>query len=71
MQISGSLLHHLPGCVLITSELKGLMKKLSFNIPPRYYIKCKIASSFFNHLLHYSVCRYGLHYNAFLGLMIT
>ena len=29
---------------LITSELKGLTKKLSFTTPSRYYIKCKIAS---------------------------
>ena len=33
-------------------------------------IKCKLASSFFNQLLHDNVCRYSLHYNVLLGLMI-
>ena len=51
---------------LITSELKGLTKKLS--IPSRYK---ENASSFFNQLLLCNVCRYGLHYNVLLGLMTS
>ena len=34
-------------------------------------IKCKIANSFLNQLLHFNVCRYGLHYNVLLGLMTS
>ena len=38
----------------IRTERVKLIKKLSFGS-----MKCKNASSFFNQLLHYNVCRYG------------
>ena len=49
---------------LITSELKGLTKKLSFSIP-----SSNIASLFFNQLLHHNV--WPALYNVLLGLMTS